>query len=61
LSIIDTQKEFATLAAKSIVNHRQTFLLGGGHDIAYAHHDKHFRNRLKFHIDSNPANLQMLV
>ncbi|MDU3125540.1 MAG: YlbF family regulator [Finegoldia magna] len=24
-------------------------------------HDKHFRNRLKFHIDSNPANLQMLV
>ncbi len=24
------------LAAKSIANHRQTFLLGGGHDIAYA-------------------------
>ncbi|MGE7105168.1 formimidoylglutamase, partial [Staphylococcus aureus] len=34
--LIDTQKEFAMLAAKSIANHRQTFLLGGGHDIAYA-------------------------
>ncbi|EHJ08358.1 formimidoylglutamase [Staphylococcus simiae] len=34
--LIDTQKEFAELASKSIVNHKQTFLLGGGHDIAYA-------------------------
>lgn len=35
-ALIDTQKEFAELAAKSIHNHKQTFLLGGGHDIAYA-------------------------
>ncbi|PTG37754.1 formimidoylglutamase [Staphylococcus capitis] len=35
-SLIDTQQEYAELAAKSIQNHKQTFLLGGGHDIAYA-------------------------
>lgn len=35
-ALIDTQKEYAELAAKSIQNHKQTFLLGGGHDIAYA-------------------------
>ena len=34
-SLIDTQQEYAELAAKSIQNHKQTFLLGG-HDIAYA-------------------------
>ena len=34
--LIDTQREFADLAAKSIKRHKQTFLLGGGHDIAYA-------------------------
>lgn len=34
--LIDTQKEFAELASKAIINHKQTFLLGGGHDIAYA-------------------------
>ena len=33
--LIDTQKNLQHLQ-KSIVNHRQTFLLGGGHDIAYA-------------------------
>lgn len=35
-ALIETQQEFAQLAAKSIQNHQQTFLLGGGHDIAYA-------------------------
>ncbi|MDI9230836.1 formimidoylglutamase [Staphylococcus caprae] len=35
-ALIDTQKEYAELAAKSIQNHKQTFLIGGGHDIAYA-------------------------
>ncbi|WP_213470781.1 formimidoylglutamase [Staphylococcus caprae] len=35
-ALIDTQKEYAELATKSIQNHKQTFLLGGGHDIAYA-------------------------
>lgn len=34
--LIETQEEYAILAAKSIKNHSQTFLLGGGHDIAYA-------------------------
>ena len=34
--LIDTQREFADLAAKSMKRHKQTFLLGGGHDIAYA-------------------------
>ena len=32
----DTQKEFAQYVATSIQRHKQTFLLGGGHDIAYA-------------------------
>ncbi|WP_436860314.1 formimidoylglutamase [Staphylococcus caeli] len=32
----ETQKEFGQLVAKSIQKHNQTFLLGGGHDIAYA-------------------------
>ncbi|SCS69675.1 formimidoylglutamase [Staphylococcus caeli] len=32
----DTQIEFGHLVAKSIQKHNQTFLLGGGHDIAYA-------------------------
>ena len=31
-----TQKEFAQYVATSIQRHKQTFLLGGGHDIAYA-------------------------
>ncbi|RIP20891.1 formimidoylglutamase, partial [Staphylococcus gallinarum] len=32
----ETQQEFAHYVAKSIKKHNQTFLLGGGHDIAYA-------------------------
>lgn len=32
----ETQKEFAQYVATSIQRHKQTFLLGGGHDIAYA-------------------------
>ncbi|WP_436854632.1 formimidoylglutamase [Staphylococcus caeli] len=32
----ETQQEFGHLAAKSIKKHNQTFLLGGGHDIAFA-------------------------
>lgn len=32
----ETQQEFAQLVSRSIQRHRQTFLLGGGHDIAYA-------------------------
>lgn len=32
----ETQKEFGHLVAQSIQRHNQTFLLGGGHDIAYA-------------------------
>ena len=32
----ETQEEYAHFVAKSIKRHKQTFLLGGGHDIAYA-------------------------
>lgn len=32
----ETQQEFAKYVANSIRQHQQTFLLGGGHDIAYA-------------------------
>ncbi|MEB7811693.1 formimidoylglutamase [Staphylococcus xylosus] len=32
----ETQQEYAHYVAKSIKRHKQTFLLGGGHDIAYA-------------------------
>lgn len=32
----ETQQEFAHYVASSIQRHNQTFLLGGGHDIAYA-------------------------
>ncbi|MCU5745235.1 formimidoylglutamase [Staphylococcus sp. SQ8-PEA] len=32
----ETQQEYANLVSKSIKRHKQTFLLGGGHDIAYA-------------------------
>lgn len=35
-SLEETQQEFAHYVAKSIKRHNQTFLLGGGHDIAYA-------------------------
>lgn len=34
--LIETQKEYADLAAKMIQNHSYSFLVGGGHDIAYA-------------------------
>ncbi|MCD8844880.1 formimidoylglutamase [Staphylococcus gallinarum] len=34
--IEETQQEFAHYVANSIQRHQQTFLLGGGHDIAYA-------------------------
>lgn len=34
--LIKTQQEYGHLVAESISRHKQTFLLGGGHDIAYA-------------------------
>lgn len=35
-ALIDTQREFAGYAARVMQQHKHTFLLGGGHDIAYA-------------------------
>lgn len=32
----ETQQEFAQYVTQSVKKHKQTFLLGGGHDIAYA-------------------------
>lgn len=37
-TLIETQKEYAEIAAKVIKESRMTFLIGGGHDIAYAHY-----------------------